>query len=257
MNATEHFEFQRRFGGVARLYGDAALDRFMAAHVVVVGIGGVGSWAAEALARSAIGQITLIDLDHIAPSNMNRQLHAVDENLGKAKVQAMAERIQAINARAIVNQIDDFLVEENLATLIPAGVDYVVDCIDQMRVKVALVAHCKRQRIPLIVSGGAGGRMDASRAAVADIAQTAGDPLLSKIRAELRRKHGFPRDGKKFGIEAVYSTEPLQRPAASCETDAPTAGGLSCAGYGSAVAVTATFGMIAAGRVLTKLAGRA
>ncbi|MBV8658474.1 MAG: tRNA threonylcarbamoyladenosine dehydratase [Burkholderiales bacterium] len=254
MNASEQYEFQRRFGGIGRLYGEAALARFTAAHVCVIGIGGVGSWAAEALARSAIGQLTLIDLDHIAVSNVNRQLHAVEENLGKAKVQAMAERIQAINSHAVVNQVDDFLVEDNLERLIPKGIDYVVDCIDQMRVKVALVAYCRRHRIPLIVSGGAGGRMDASRVAVADIAQTAGDPLLSKIRAELRRKHGFPRDGKKFGIEAVYSTEPLQRPVAGCDTDGPTAGGLSCAGYGSAVAVTATFGMVAAGRVLTKLA---
>jgi tRNA A37 threonylcarbamoyladenosine dehydratase len=254
MTPSEHYDHQRRFGGLARLYGDAALARFEAAHICVVGIGGVGSWAAEALARSAVGRITLIDLDHVAVSNMNRQLHAVEPNIGKAKVSAMAERIHSINPRAEVIEIDDFLIEDNLVERITPEFDYVIDCIDQMRVKVALAVHCRRLKIPLIVSGGAGGRMDASRVSIADMAGTAGDPLLSKIRAELRRNHGFPREGKKFGIEAVFSSEPLVRPSAQCEPGASTPAGLNCAGYGSAVAVTATFGMVAAGRVLSKLA---
>jgi tRNA A37 threonylcarbamoyladenosine dehydratase len=256
MNPSEHYDHQRRFGGVGKLYGDTGLARFEAANVCVVGIGGVGSWAAEALARSAVGRITLIDLDHVAVSNVNRQLHALDENLGKAKVTAMAERIRAINPRAEVREVDDFLIEGNLAEHITGEFDYVIDCIDQMRVKVALIVHCKRNKIPLIVSGGAGGRIDATRVGIADIAQTAGDPLLSKIRAELRRNHGFPRDGKKFGIEAVFSSEPLVRPAAACEPGGTTQSGLACAGYGSAVAVTASFGMAAAGRVLARLANR-
>ncbi|WP_374356791.1 ThiF family adenylyltransferase [Chitinimonas sp.] len=253
MNETEMLDYQRRFGGVARLYGDAALARFEAAHICVIGIGGVGSWAAEALARSAIGQLTLIDLDHIAPSNVNRQLHALSETLGAAKTSAMAERIHAINPRARVIEVDDFLTEENLAELLPAGrFDHVLDCIDQLRVKVALAVHCKRHKIPLLVSGGAGGRQDPTRIGLADLAQTSGDALLAKIRAELRRKHGYARDGKRFGIEAVYSSEPIVRPAAC----APGEGGaaLNCAGYGSAVAVTATFGMAMAGRALSRLA---
>jgi tRNA A37 threonylcarbamoyladenosine dehydratase len=255
MSDLSDLDYHRRFGGVARLYGDAALARFAGARVCVIGIGGVGSWAAEALARSAVGQITLIDLDHIAPSNMNRQLHALTDSLGAAKVTAMAQRIAAINPRADVVEVDDFLTDDNLAELIaPGRFDYVLDCIDQMRVKVALVVHCRRNKIPLIVSGGAGGRLDPTRVALADIAQTSGDALLSKIRAELRRKHGYARDGKRFGIEAVYSTEPIIRPAASC---APGEGGgaaLNCAGYGSAVAVTASFGMAMAGRVLARMA---
>lgn len=256
MHTQDDLDYSRRFGGIARLYGASGLARFEAAHICVIGIGGVGSWAAEALARSAVGQISLIDLDHVAVSNVNRQLHALDGNLGKAKVAAMAERIRAINPRAQVHEIDDFLSDANLAALIPPGrFDYVIDCIDQMRVKVALVVHCKRHKIPLIVSGGAGGRLDPTRIAVADMAQTAGDALLAKIRAELRRNHGFAREGKKFAIEAVYSTEPIVRPVVDrCEPASPAGGGLNCAGYGSAVAVTASFGMAAAGRVLANLA---
>lgn len=256
MQTADELDYQRRFGGVARLYSATGLAAFEAAHVCVIGIGGVGSWAVEALARSAIGTMTLIDLDHIAPSNVNRQLPAITDNFGKAKVSAMHERVLTINPRAKVIEVDEFLTAENLHGLVPAGgYSYVLDCMDQVRVKVALVAHCRRHKIPLMVSGGAGGRLDASRVAIADIAQTSGDALLSKIRAELRRHHGFARDGKKFGIEAVYSTEPLMRADAACEPAAPSAGGLNCAGYGSSVAVTASFGMVAAGRVLAKLAG--
>lgn len=257
MNDMHDLDYSRRFGGVARLYGDAVLARLQAARVCVIGIGGVGSWAAEALARSAVGQITLVDLDHIAPSNVNRQLHALTDTLGAAKVTAMAERIRAINPRAEAVEVDDFLTDENMAALIaPGRYDYVLDCIDQMRVKVALVVHCKRNRIPLIVSGGAGGRIDPTRIALADIAQTSGDALLSKIRAELRRKHGFARDGKRFGVEAVYSTEPIVRAPQACDTAEGGGSGLNCAGYGSSVAVTAGFGMALAGRVLARLANR-
>lgn len=253
---TDDHDYQRRFGGIARLYGADALARFQGAHVCIVGIGGVGSWAAEAMARSAIGKITLMDMDHIAVSNVNRQLPALDGNFGKAKVAAMAERIQAINPRCEITQVDDFLSLENLPEMMGAGYDFVLDCIDQMRVKVALVAYAKRQGLPLIVSGGAGGRVDPTRIEVADIALTSGDPLLARIRTELRRNHGFARDGKKFGIEAVFSTEPLQRPSTACATDGDTTAvtGLNCAGYGSSVAVTAGFGMCMAGRALARLA---
>lgn len=255
MNPADDLDHQRRFGGIARLYGEAALRRFEAAHACVIGVGGVGSWAAEALARSAVGRITLIDLDHVAPSNVNRQLHALTDTLGMAKVAAMAARIRAINPRAEVIEVDDFLTADNLAELAaPGRYDVVLDCIDQLRVKVALIAHCRRHKIPLLVSGGAGGRVDPTRIALADIAQTSGDALLSKIRAELRRHHGFPREGKRFGVEAVYSTEPIVRAPESCEPAAPGGGGLNCAGYGSAVAVTASFGMALAGRALARLA---
>jgi len=255
---AEDLDYQRRFGGIARLYGADALARFQGAHVCIIGIGGVGSWAAEAMARSAIGKLTLVDMDHIAVSNVNRQLPALDGNFGKAKVAAMAERVRAINPRCEITQLDDFLTIENLSQMMGAGYDYVLDCIDQMRVKVALVAHARRQGLPLIISGGAGGRIDPTRIQVADIALTSGDPLLARIRTELRRNHGFARDAKKFGIEAVFSTEPLQRPTAACATDDNTAvTGLNCAGYGSSVTVTAGFGMCMAGRVLARLATNA
>ncbi|MFC4160013.1 tRNA threonylcarbamoyladenosine dehydratase [Chitinimonas lacunae] len=247
-------DYQRRFGGIARLYGDAALSRFENAHLCVIGIGGVGSWAVEALARSAVGHLTLIDLDHVAVSNINRQLHALTPTLGQAKVSAMAERVRAINPRVQISEIDDFLTEDNLPTLIDGRHTMVIDCIDQMRVKVALIAHCRRQHIPLLVSGGAGGRVDAGRVQIADLAQTEGDPLLAKIRAELRRRHGFPRDGGKFGIEAAFSSETLRRPGNACTTDSgPT--GLNCAGFGSSVCVTAAFGFALAGRALNRIAG--
>lgn len=252
---ADDLDYQRRFGGIARLYGADALARFQGAHVCIIGIGGVGSWAAEAMARSAIGKLTLVDMDHIAVSNVNRQLPALDGNFGKAKVAAMAERVRAINPRCEITELDDFLTLENLPDMMSAGYDYVLDCIDQMRVKVALVAYARRQGLPLIVSGGAGGRIDPTRTQVADIAQTSGDPLLARIRTELRRNHGFPRDGKKFGVEAVFSTEPLQRPTAACDADAAAVTGLNCAGYGSSVAVTAGFGMCMAGRALARLAG--
>ena len=253
------FDYSRRFGGVARLYGDAALARFRNAHVCVVGVGGVGSWTVEALARSAVGRLTLIDPDHIAESNINRQLHAVDGELGKAKVQAMAERIMAINPECQVTGVDDFLTEDNLTTLI-SGFDYVVDAIDSARVKAALIAHCRRQRIPLVCAGAAGGQTDPGQIRSDDLSQTIQDPLLSKVRSLLRRHHGFPKSGGgKFGVTCVYSTEALKYPATqggTCYERPPDGGmhGLNCAGFGSSVVITASFGMMAAGLALNRLA---
>lgn len=253
-------DFDRRFGGINRLYGADALPRLMAAHVCVVGIGGVGSWAVEALARSGIGALTLIDLDHVAESNMNRQLHAVEGNLGKAKVQAMAERVASINPACRVTLVDDFITPDNLAELIPAC-DAVVDCIDQVKAKVALLAHCRRHKLMVITTGGAGGRLDPSRAKVEDLSRTTQDALASRVRALLRKDFGYPKDPKKkFGIVCVYSDEQVIKPqAGECAVDgAPTATlqgqGLNCAGYGSSVAVTATFGFIAASRVISAIA---
>jgi tRNA A37 threonylcarbamoyladenosine dehydratase len=243
----------RRFGGVSRLYGKQGLARFQAANVCIIGIGGVGSWAVEALARNAIGNMTLIDLDNIAESNVNRQLHAVNGAFGKAKVTAMAERILSINPDCKVQQIEDFVTAENVATMLGSGFDVVLDAIDDARAKVAIAAYCRQQNIPLIIVGGAGGRLDPTRIQSADLAKVTGDRLLAKVRNSLRRDHSFPRGEKtKFNIQAVYSDEQVQKPEAACETDAAL-NGLNCAGYGSSVCVTAPFGMAAAALVLKQL----
>ena len=253
-------DFERRFGGVRRLYGPDAFERFQKAHICVIGIGGVGSWTAEALARSAIGQLTLIDPDHIAESNINRQLHALSGQEGKAKAQAMRERILAINPRCRVNCIEEFLSEENLEVLLGSHFDYVVDAIDNARVKSALIHYCRQRKIRLVCVGGAGGQADPAQVRVADLARTTQDPLLAKVRNRLRRDYGFPRDpAKKFGVDCVYSLEPLVYPSTEggvCFEKPEDAHiqGLNCAGFGSSVCVTSTFGMLAAASVLNRLA---
>jgi tRNA A37 threonylcarbamoyladenosine dehydratase len=248
----------RRFGGTARLYGAPALQAFQSAHVCVIGIGGVGSWAAEALARSAIGRITLIDLDMIAESNVNRQIHALGDEFGKAKVTAMAERIRAINPACQVDEIEDFIAAGNLEAMLDRNLDYVIDAIDHTRVKAAMIAWCQERKIPLITVGGAGGQIDPTRIEVADLARTIQDPLLSKVRALLRKEYGFTRDQKKkFGVPAVFSTEPLRYPetGGTCE-ELPSLAGLNCAGFGSSVCVTAAFGLFASAEVLKHLASK-
>lgn len=253
----ETINLERRFGGVARLYGQPALARFLAAHVCVIGIGGVGSWAAEALARSGIGQMTLIDLDHIAESNTNRQIHALGDEYGKAKVQAMAERILAINPGCRVNTVEAFVEQDNLAELLGREYDYVVDAIDQTRIKAALIAWCKAHDVKLVTTGSAGGQLDPARIKVADLTQTIQDPLAARVRSLLRKEYGFPRGEKqKFGVECVFSDEPLRYPKnKACDADeAQGLTGLNCAGFGSSVCVTASFGFVAASRVLIRLA---
>jgi molybdopterin/thiamine biosynthesis adenylyltransferase len=259
---SDAIDFERRFGGIARLYGESALTTFKQAHVCVIGVGGVGSWAVEGLARSAIGKITMIDLDHLSESNVNRQLHALTDTLGKSKVDALAERIAQINPYCVVTRVEEFIDPDNVATLIPVGqFDYVIDAIDNTRAKTALVVHCRANHIPLVTIGSAGGQVDPTRIAVCDLSRTEQEPLLARVRKRLRRLHGFPRGTKnKFGIDAVYSTEPVRHPEL-CVTDddandAVNEGlnGLNCAGYGSAVVVTASFGFVAAGLVLRKLA---
>jgi tRNA threonylcarbamoyladenosine dehydratase len=250
----EQPDFERRFGGVRRLYGADALQKFQAAHVMVIGIGGVGSWAAEALARNAIGRITLVDLDNIAESNVNRQLHAVDGAFGKAKVRAMHERILSINPACKVTEIEDFITPENLAERLPATMSGVVDCIDDAQAKAALASYCKQESIPLVMTGGAGGRIDPTRIQMADMAKVSHDKLLAKVRNLLRRDYGFPKGEKtKFGVQCVYSDEPMIKPDAACEADSVITG-LNCAGYGSSVCVTASFGFAAAALMLNKLA---
>lgn len=261
----DSLDFERRFGGVSRLYGSAGLAKFQAAHVCVIGIGGVGSWAAEALARNAVGTITLIDLDNIAESNVNRQIHALEDNFGKAKVTAMAERIRAINPTAVVHEIEDFVTTENIASMMASKYDIVLDAIDDAKAKVAIVVYCKAHQLPLITVGGAGGRLDPTNIKVADLAIVNGDKLLAKVRNQLRRDHGFPKGNDqikkqlKFGIQAVYSDEQIVTPVTSSENilDSCTVDtgitGLNCAGYGSSVTVTAPFGFTAAQLVLNAL----
>ncbi len=253
---TSSPDYQRRFGGIERLYGPGALTRAAAAHVVVVGIGGVGSWASEALARSGIGRLTLIDLDHVAESNVNRQVQALETSFGRAKVIAMKDRIAAINASCVVATVEEFVDEDNVAALIPPC-DAVIDAIDQVRAKAALIAHCQRTGISIVTTGGAGGRLDPTSIAVVDLARTTQDALASKVRARLRKEFGFSRDPKKkFGVDCVYSPEQIRRPAApACDADGDfdAAAGLACAGYGSSVAVTAGFGFAAAARVLAAI----
>lgn len=267
MHTDHEMDYQRRFGGIARLYGEAALDRFANAHICVVGVGGVGSWVVEGLARSAIGKLTLIDLDNVAESNINRQIQALSSTLGMAKIDALAKRIADINPLCKVTLIEDFLSAENLSEMIPAqGFDYVIDAIDETKTKVALIAHCRQQQIPLLTIGAAGGQTDPGKIEIRDLSRTEQEPLLALVRKRLRQKHGFPRGTKsKFGIDAVFSSEALTTPdaAANCalpgtEDDeanpATTAlSGINCAGFGSSVVVTASFGLRAAAHVLNQL----
>lgn len=252
--ATEA-DLERRFGGISRLYGAEGLARLRAARVVVIGIGGVGSWAVEALARSAVGHLKLVDFDHIAESNTNRQIHALDGEYGKSKVRAMAERIAGINPACSVTTIDEFADESNAGALV-AGADFVIDCSDQVRAKTSLVTSARLAKVAIISCGAAGGRVDPTRIRCADLALVNGDPLLAKVRYRLRRSHGFPRAGetrtRRFGVLAVFSDEPIGRSVS--REGVAGAGGLACAGYGSSVAVTATMGFVAAGHAITRLA---
>lgn len=250
-------DFQRRFGGVARLYGGAGLAAFSAAHVCVIGIGGVGSWTVEALARSAIGRLTLIDLDHVAESNVNRQLPALEPNLGKAKIAVMAERIQQINPDCRIHLVEDFITRDNLAGLIDGEVDFVVDCIDSFRIKAALIAYCKSRKIELVTTGGAGGQRDPTRIRKSDLSRTEQDPLLAKTRRLLRTDYGFSRNPRRrFDVPAVWSDEPLQLSQSGDMACVGTRANLNCGGFGSSVAVTASFGLVAAGLVLDRLVSR-
>ncbi len=245
-------DHDRRFGGVARLYGTEGAQKLRDAHVCIVGIGGVGSWSVEALARTSVGRITVVDLDMVAESNTNRQIQALGEIYGKAKVDAIAERVRAINPDCQVTCIEDFVTHDNIAQILGQPFSVVIDAIDQVRIKTAMVAFCRGHTRPIVVAGAAGGQIDPTRIQVSDLSQTIQDPLLAKVRSMLRKDHGFPRSGgKKFGVPAVFSTEPLRYPSNSDSCDA-TAGpsGLNCAGFGSSVCVTSVFGMVAAAQAI-------
>jgi len=246
----EEADLSRRFGGVARLYGDEGAARIKAAHVCVIGIGGVGSWAAEALARSQIGKLTLIDLDMVAESNTNRQIHALGNEYGKAKVDAMAERIRNINPACQLTCVEDFVTLDNVESLLGKDFNVVVDAIDQTRVKAAMIAHCKARDIPIVTAGAAGGQLDPTQIQRDDLARTTQDPLLSKVRGILRKEYGFPKAPKKFGVQAIYSTEPLRYPAQACEGLERPGAALACAGFGSSICVTAPMGFAAAAAAL-------
>lgn len=250
--------FERRFGGLRRLYGVDGAQRIFDAHVVVVGIGGVGSWAAEALARSGVRRLTLIDFDHISESNINRQIHALEPTVGQAKGEAMRERIALFHPDCQVDLVDEFVTADNwpqlLASLEDAGAlrpSALIDACDQVRAKTALAAWALDCGIPLVSVGAAGGKRQAQAVEVGDLADTTHDPLLAQLRYRLRKFHGGARGGR-MGTACVFSREPVAPPDASCGIDEGD-GSLNCHGYGSVVSVTATFGMCAAGWVLNTL----
>ena len=251
-------DLSRRFGGIARLYGEPTLNRFARAHVCVVGLGGVGSWAVEALARSGIGRLTLIDLDNVAESNVNRQLHALSSDFGKAKVDALAERVAQIHPGCTVVRVEDFVTADNLTELLGGGFDFVLAAIDQMRVQAARADFFVRRRQAFILSGGAGGQRHPALIRQADLSRVTHDPLLANLRYSLRRHYGFPRGGDKMHVPCVFSTENVTPPQSgeACASDAAPQG-LSCAGYGASMLVTATFGLYCAEAAIEHLAAQA
>ena len=242
---------ERRFGGLARLYGVSGAQQIRDANVAVIGIGGVGSWAVEALARSGVGRLTLIDLDHVSESNINRQIHALESTLGQAKVLAMRERIAQINPDCQVQCVEEFVEPGNWPGLLPKGVDAVIDACDQIRAKTAIAAWALNTKSMFITVGAAGGKRLAHKVDIDDLCNTTHDPLLAQLRYRLRKEHGAAREGRKIGLHCVFSREAVSPPDASCAVEGD--GSLNCSGYGSQVAVTASFGQCAAGWVLNQI----
>lgn len=253
-------DFERRFGGVTRLYGEHGAAQIRAAHIVVVGVGGVGSWAAEALVRSGVGEITLIDFDQIAESNINRQLHALSSTMGQAKVLALQERFSQINPECQIHAVEEFVQIESanepcnwpdiLPSLQPSAI---IDACDQVRVKAMLAAWSKHHKVPFITVGAAGGKELPHLVDIDDLSQVTHDPLLAQLRYRLRKAYGFTRQGT-MKTRCVFSRESVKLPQMSCSMRGSGDGTLNCSGYGSTVAVTATFGFTAAGQILSLLA---
>lgn len=258
---VETADVERRFGGLERLYGPETLRRLTGAHVAVAGIGGVGSWCVEALARSGVGQLTLIDMDHVAESNVNRQLHALSETLGQSKINAMAERVRGINPHCRLHLIDDFVTPDNVADVLAQDLDVLVDCTDQANAKIAMILEARRRKLAIVVCGGAGGKTNVLTLRAGDLTVALNDALLAKLRNTLRRHHGYPKgadaNGKalkrvpRMGVRALWFDQPAILPEQWLDPQPRELGGvglqgLSCAGYGSAVAVTASMGMAAA-----------
>lgn len=251
----------RRFGGMARLYGVTGADHVSGAHVMVVGIGGVGSWVAESLARCGVGELTLVDMDHVAESNINRQIHALDSTLGQAKVLAMKDRIAQINPDCCVHVVDDFVTPDNWNDILnqvhtdpqmKSHVMAVVDACDQVRAKMAMADWAIRCKKFLVTIGAAGGKREAHRVEQGDLSKVTHDPLLAQLRYRLRKEKGAPKDGKKMGVHCVFSRENVSPPDASCNIEGD--GSLNCQGYGSVVTVTASFGLVAASMIVNFLA---
>lgn len=259
-------QYDRRFQGTRTLYGQNSFLNFEKAHVVVIGVGGVGTWVVEGLARTGVGKLTLIDMDVLVASNVNRQLPAMDSTFGRSKIESMAERATQINPKITLNLVDDFLTADNVAQLLPnraaakqaaaAGEQLVIlDCTDDMSAKLAIALHCRFNKLKLICAGGAGGKTDPLQITVSDLKDTYQDPLLARLRSKLRHEHNINKEMKeKFGIKCVYSTQPpiVNKSAdGSCQV-----GGLHCGGYGSAVAVTSVVGMAMVSETLALLSSK-
>ena len=256
-------DFEDRFGGIARVLGAPGLERLRRGHVCIIGLGGVGSWAVEALARSGVGELTLVDLDDVCISNVNRQLPALDSTVGRAKATVLAARLTDINPALRVHPRIEFFTAESAPGLLDSSFDVVLDAIDSPSLKARLIAACRERGRPVVTTGGAGGRRDPTRIRVADLADSFRDPLLAQVRSLLRKHHAFPRDGTPFGVDCVFSVEPLQYPeAAACPVPEATTGiaaddGAVCERrYGAASFVTGAFGFAAAAQVAAILAGR-
>lgn len=253
----------QRFGGIARLYGSEGLTHLQNAHVAVVGVGGVGSWAAEALARTGVGEISLFDLDDVCITNVNRQLHALTDTVGQMKVEVMAQRIAQINPNCSVHAVSDFVTRETMAQYITDEFDAVLDCIDSVAAKAALIAWCKRRKIQIVTTGGAGGQIDPTQIQVTDLNKTYNDPLAAKVRSTLRRDYGFSRTpGRHYSVPCVFSTEQLRYPKPDggvCQSKSFVGEGvkLDCTGgFGAVTMVTASFGLAAAAKAVEKIVAK-
>jgi tRNA A37 threonylcarbamoyladenosine dehydratase len=254
-------QFERRFASLSRLYGVQGAKAIASAHVVVVGIGGVGSWAVEALARSGVGELTIIDLDHISESNINRQIHALSDTLGMSKVLAMKNRVQQINPDCKVNCVDDFVTPENWLEIVKGferpEISGLIDACDQASAKLTMSAWSAKRGTEypgfhFITVGAAGGKRWAQKVDIADLSKVTHDPLLAQLRNKLRRDFGLASGGKNMGVHCVFSAEGVKMPDLSC--DAQSDGSLNCHGYGSSVSVTSTFGQCAAGWICDQIA---
>ncbi|WP_299774029.1 tRNA cyclic N6-threonylcarbamoyladenosine(37) synthase TcdA [uncultured Pseudoteredinibacter sp.] len=251
--------YRQRFSGIARLYGDNSLIQLASAHMMVIGIGGVGSWLAEALARSGVGEISLVDMDEVCVSNINRQVHALQSTIGQSKIDLMSARLKDINPDIRVNCIDDFLDQDNITELVGQDIDVVIDAIDSGKVKAALIAHCRSHKQQVITLGSAGGKVNPARVISGDLSKTIKDPLLARVRKILRQQYGFPRNPKRvFSVEAVYSPEQMRYPDGEGgfteQKPKQDAGqGLDCSGgFGSITMVTSVFAMHAATRAIER-----
>ncbi len=251
-------DLERRFGGLRRLYGDVGYQRLRQASVAVVGLGGVGSWAVEALARSGVARLVLFDLDHVAESNINRQIQALQSTLGQSKAQALRERIAGIHPGCEVLCVEDFVTAANWPDLLPAPVDLLIDACDQVQAKAAMASWSLQQQRPQVCVGAAGGKRAAQGVEVEDLSDVTHDPLLASLRQRLRRDGAAPRQGR-MGLRCVFSRESVAAPVQACDAGGSgddggsSDGSLNCHGYGSSVAVTATFGMVAAGEAIAQL----